>query len=224
MKKTDKMNKIWLFVIMLMINTSVISQQKDEARLLLDKVSTTMKTYNNMILDFSTSLMNEEAGINEDDELPTRGSITLQGEMYNLNYLGNNFIFNGIKLYVINHDEKEVMINDQDLEEEDGLIYPSKLLTFYKEGYNYKMSLIKLINGRKIQFIELTPIDTDSEIVKVNLGIDLKTNHIYKLIQFGDNGTKTTLTIVQFKSNQKISDELFQFDQNSYEKLGYLID
>ena len=67
MKKTDKMNKIWLFVIMLMINTSVISQQKDEARLLLDKVSTTMKTYNNMILDFSTSLMNEEAGINEDD-------------------------------------------------------------------------------------------------------------------------------------------------------------
>jgi hypothetical protein len=190
MKKTDKMNKIWLFVIMLMINTPVISQQKDEARLLLDKVSTTMKTYNNMILDFSTSLMNEEAGINEDDELPTRGSITLQGEMYNLNYLGNNFIFNGIKLYVINHDEKEVMINDQDLEEEDGVIYPSKLLTFYKEGYNYKMSLIKLINGRKIQFIELTPIDTDSEIVKVNLGIDLKTNHIYKLIQFGDNGTK----------------------------------
>jgi outer membrane lipoprotein-sorting protein len=224
MKKTDKMNKIWLFVIMLMINTSVISQQKDEARLLLDKVSTTMKTYNNMILDFSTSLMNEEAGINEDEELPTRGSITLQGEMYNLNYLGNNFIFNGIKLYVINHDEKEVMINDQDLEEEDGVIYPSKLLTFYKEGYNYKMSLIKLINGRKIQFIELTPIDTDSEIVKVNLGIDLKTNHIYKLIQFGDNGTKTTLTIDQFKSNQKISDELFQFDQNSYEKLGYLID
>ena len=224
MKKTDKMNKIWLFVIMLMINTSVISQQKDEARLLLDKVSTTMKTYNNMILDFSTSLMNEESGINEDDELPTRGSITLQGEMYNLNYLGNNFIFNGIKLYVINHDEKEVMINDQDLEEEDGVIYPSKLLTFYKEGYNYKMSLIKLINGRKIQFIELTPIDTDSEIVKVNLGIDLKTNHIYKLIQFGDNGTKTTLTIDQFKSNQKISDELFQFDQNSYEKLGYLID
>ena len=224
MKKTDKMNKIWLFVIMLMINTSVISQQKDESRLLLDKVSTTMKTYNNMILDFSTSLMNEEAGINEDDELPTRGSITLQGEMYNLNYIGNNFIFNGIKLYVINHDEKEVMINDQDLEKEDGVIYPSKLLTFYKEGYNYKMSLIKLINGRKIQFIELTPIDTDSEIVKVNLGIDLKTNHIYKLIQFGDNGTKTTLTIDQFKSNQKISDELFQFDQNSYEKLGYLID
>lgn len=223
MKKTVKMNKIWLFVIVLIINTSVISQQKDEARFLLDQVSTTMKSYNNMILDFSTSLINEEAGINEDDELPSRGSITLQGEKYKLNYLGNSFIFNGIKLYVINHDEKEVMINDEDLED-DGVIYPSKLLTFYKEGYNYEMSVIKKINGREIQFIILTPIDTNSEIVKVNLGIDLKTNHIYKLIQFGDNGTKTTLTIDQFKSNQNISDELFQFDQNSYEELGYLID
>lgn len=223
MKKTVKMNKIGLFVIVLIINTSVISQQKDEARFLLDQVSTTMKSYNNMILDFSTSLINEEAGINEDDELPSRGSITLQGEKYKLNYLGNSFIFNGIKLYVINHDEKEVMINDEDLED-DGVIYPSKLLTFYKEGYNYEMSVIKKINGREIQFIILTPIDTNSEIVKVNLGIDLKTNHIYKLIQFGDNGTKTTLTIDQFKSNQNISDELFQFDQNSYEELGYLID
>ena len=218
------MNKIWLFVITLLVNTSAFSQQKDEAKILLDNVSTTMKSYNNMALDFSTSLTNEEAGIYEDDELPTRGSITLQGEKYNLNYLGNTFIFDGLKLYVINNDEKEIMINDQDLEEDDGVIYPSKLLTFYKEGYKYKMGEIKNIKGRKIQFIALTPIDTDSEIVKVNLGIDIKTSHIYKLIQFGDNGTKTILTIDQFKSNQNISKEMFQFDQNSYEKLGYLID
>ncbi len=224
MKKTYKMNKIWLFVITLIVNTAAFSQQKDEARILLDAVSTTMKSYNNMALDFSTSLTNEEAGIYEGDEQPTEGSITLQGEKYNLNYLGNTFMFDGLKLYVINHDEKEIMINDQDLDEDDGVIYPSKLLTFYKEGYKYKMGIIKSIKGRKIQFVDLTPINTDSEIVKVNLGIDLKTNHIYKLIQFGDNGTKTILTINQFKSNQNISNELFQFDQNSYEKLGYLID
>ena len=224
MKKTDKMNKIWFFVITLIVNTSAFAQQKDEARILLDDVSTTMKSYNNMTLDFSTSLINEEAGINEDDELPTKGSITLQGEKYNLNYLGNTFIFNGLKLFVINYDEKEIMINDQDFEEDDGVIYPSKLLTFYKEGYNYKMGLIKNIKGRKIQFVDLTPIDTESEIVKVNLGIDIKTRHIYKLIQFGDNGTKTILTIDKFKSNQNISDKLFQFDKISYEKLDYLID
>ena len=224
MKKIDRMNKIWLFVIMVMINISAKSQQDNAARILLDDVSETMKSYTNMVFEFSTSLINEEAGINENDQTPTRGSIILKGEKYNLKYLGNTFIFNGNKLYVINHDEKEIMINDQDLDEEDGVIYPSKLLTFYKKGYNYKMGIVETMNGRKIQFVDLTPIDTDSEIIKVNLGIDIKTKHIYKLIQFGENGTKTILTIDQFRSNQNISDDLFMFDQNSYEKLGYLID
>lgn len=224
MKKVDKMKKIGLFVIAFLVSNSVISQQTELAKKLLDDVSSKMKAYNNMQLSFSASLSNEEAGINEDDELPTKGAITLQGEKYNLDYLGNTFIFDGVKLYVINHDEKEIIINDQDLNEDDGFIYPSKLLTFYEEGYNYAMSNIATIKGRKIQFIELTPIDTDSEIVKVNLGIDLKTTHIYQLIQFGANGTKTILTINQFKSNQNISDKLFQFDKTSYEKLDYLID
>lgn len=218
------MKKIGLLIIAFLVSSSAISQQTELAKKLLDDVSSKMKAYNNMQLNFSAYLINEDAGINGDDELPTIGEITLQGEKYNLDYLGNTFIFDGVKLYVINHDEKEITINDQDLNEDDGFIYPSKLLTFYEEGYNYIMSDMTTIKGHKIQFIELTPIDTDSEIVKVNLGIDLKTTHIYQLIQFGANGTKTILTIDGFKSNQNISDTLFQFNKTRYQKLDYLID
>ena len=62
----------------------------------------------------------------------------------------------------------------------------------------------KLINikGRKIQFVTLNPIDSNSDIIKVELGIDAKTKHIYKLIQTGSNGAKTSFTITSFKSNQ----------------------
>jgi outer membrane lipoprotein-sorting protein len=60
--------------------------------------------------------------------------------------------------------------------------------------------------------------------VKVKLGIDAKSKHIYQLIQSGANGAETTLTINQFKSNQNISERLFQFDKAKYEKLDYLID
>jgi hypothetical protein len=183
-----------------------------------------MKAYKNMQLNFSTTLINEEAGINEGDELPSNGKITLSGEKYNLDYLRNTFIFDGNKLYVINHDEKEITINNQDLNDDDGIIYPSKLLTFYEEGYNYSMSNLVATKDRKIQIIELIPMDSDSEIVKVNLGIDVATKHIYKLIQFGANGTKTILTIHQFKSDQNISEDMFQFDKSKYEKLDYLID
>lgn len=218
------MKKLGLILISLIMSTTVISQQTEKAKILLDEVSFKMKAYKNMQLNFSTTLINEEAGINEGDELPSNGKITLSEEKYNLDYLGNTFIFDGNKLYVINHDEKEITINNQDLNDDDGIIYPSKLLTFYEEGYNYSMSNLVAIKGRKIQIIELTPMDSDSEIVKVNLGIDVATKHIYKLIQFGANGTKTILTIHQFKSDQNISEDMFQFDKSKYENLDYLID
>ena len=86
------------------------------------------------------------------------------------------------------------------------------------------MGKLTNMSGRKIQFVELTPIDSNSEIVKVDLGIDAKSKHIYQLIQQGANGAKTTLTINQFKSNQNISELLFQFDKAKYEKLDYIID
>lgn len=220
----DRMKRNVLFMITVVFSSFVFAQQAEDAKKLLDEVSTKMGAYKNMQLGFSTSLINKEAGINEGDELPRNGKIVLQGEKYNLEYLGNTFLFDGETLFVINHDDKEITINDGDLSEDDGFIYPSKLLTFYKEGYNYKMGRLANMNGRKVQFVELTPIDSTSEIVKVNLGIDAKTKHIYQLIQIGANGAETKLTINQFKSDQDLSDLIFKLDKKKYEKLDYLID
>lgn len=220
----SRMKRVFTWIIAVCIMSPVLAQETNKAKQLLDEVSEKMGAYTNMQIGFSTSLVNKEAGISENEEPPHNGKITLQGEKYLLDYLGNTFIFDGKKLYVINHDDKEITVNEDDLSEDDGFIYPSKLLTFYKEGYNYKMGELKNMSGRKVQFVELTPIDSNSEIVKVNLGVDAKTKHIYQLIQLGANGAETTLTINQFKSNQKISDLMFKFDQAKYEKLDYLID
>ena len=204
------------------MSLNVVAQDSSvKAKKLLDEVSTKMGAYKNMYIGFSSMLTNEEVGIKDD---PIRGNITLQGEKYNLNYLGNNFLFDGKKLYVINNEEKEIAVTDGDLDEEDGFIYPSKLLTFYKEGYNFSMGKLKTIKGKKVQFVDLTPIDSNSEIVKVQLGIDAKTKHIYKLVQIGGNGSTTTFTINQFKSNQAISEKLFTFDKDKYLKNNYTID
>jgi len=217
------MRKIGLFIVGLFITLGINAQNSSvDAKKLLDEVSSKMGTYKNMNIDFSSSLIHKEAGITNDP--PIRGNITLKGENYNLDYLGNNFIFNGKKLIIINKEEKEITISNGDLEEEDGFIYPSKLLTFYKEGYTYKMGELKNNNGRKVQFIDLTPIDSNSDIIKVKLGVDAKTKHIYKLTQIGSNGAETTFTITKLKSNQTLSENLFSFDKVKYEKLGYLID
>ena len=218
------MKKITILFLSIFLTTVTFSQNSEKAKSLLDEVSAKMGAYENMSIDFSQTLSNEDAGIMEGDEPPIRGQISLHGEKYSLNYLGNKFIFDGKKLYVINNDEKEITITDGDMSGDDGFIYPSKLLTFYKEGYNFEMGDLKKLKGRKIQFVTLNPIDSKSDIIKVELAIDAKTMHIYKLIQTGSNGSKTTFTITEFKSNQALSSNYFSFDEEKYKKLKFTID
>jgi outer membrane lipoprotein-sorting protein len=218
------MKKTGLLFLSLFITTVLFSQTGEQAKSLLDEVSTKMGSYNNMYIGFSQTLSNEDAGIKEGDEPPIRGEINLQGEKYSLNYLGNQFIYDGKKLHIINHDEKEVSISDSDLGGDDGFIYPSKLLTFYKEGYTLQMGKQQNIKGRNIQFVTLNPIDSNSEIVKVELAIDAKTKHIYKLIQTGANASKTTFTITEFKKNEDLSVNFFTFNKSKYLSKNYTID
>ena len=218
------MKKITILFLSIFLATITFSQNSEEAQSLLDEVSMKMGAYENMYIGFSQSLSNEDAGIKDGDEPPIRGVINIQNEKYILNYLGNKFIYDGNKLYVINTDEKEISITDGDMDGDDGFIYPSKLLTFYKEGYNFEMGRLKNINGRKIQFVTLNPIDSNSDIIKVELGIDAKTKHIYKLLQTGANSSKTTFTITTFRRNQTLSENFFMFDKQKYLDQNYTID
>ena len=87
------------------------------------------------------------------------------------------------------------------------------------------MGNIKQKNGRNLQFVNLFPMNSKSNIIKVELAIEMKKKHIYQLIQTGENGSKTTFTITTFKPNQKLSESLFSFDTKKYsEKNGYTID
>lgn len=219
----DKLKTASLWIL-LVIGQVCGAQSDPTAKALLDEVSKTMGAYDNMYLRFSSYLVNEEAGIKKGDEPEQKGKVTLQKEKYYLEYLENIFIFDGAKLYRINDAEKEVTITEGDIEDDDLMLYPSKLLTFYKEGYNYKMGKLKNVKGRMIQYVSLFPIDSDSEIKEVEICVDKRTKHIYQLIQHGIDGVVTTLTVNEFKSNQELSPTLFTFDRKKYELLEYIID
>lgn len=192
------------------------SQDADKAKALLDEVNAKVKSYDNISIDFKYALQNSSENINQ----VTRGDVTLEGDKYVLNVLGVTRIFDGKTLYTINPEDEEVTISTENTEDEN-TVSPSKMLSFYKEGYTYAMDIIQDVNGRKIQYVKLNPIDTNSEIKQVLLGIDARTKHIYNLIEIGKNGTKTTLTINSLKTNEPISKSLFKFDKNKYK--GYYI-
>lgn len=193
------------------LSLTVASMAQNDAKALLTEVSNKVKSYENISIDFKYVLSNVSENINQE----TRGDVVIKGEQYKLNILGITRIFDGNTLYTISPEDEEVTISSDNSEDEN-TITPSKMLSFYEDGYNYEMDIIQNVKGRKIQYVKLIPIGTDSEIKQVLLGIDAKTKHIYNLIEVGKNGTRTTLTVNSFKTNQPISKTLFTFDESKY--------
>ncbi len=187
------------------------AQNNPKAKQLLDEVYNKTQSYDNISIDFKYALNNANENINQE----TRGDVVMKGDQYVLNVLGVTRIYDGKTLYTISPEDEEVTISSENTEDEN-TITPSKMLSFYKDGYTFEMDIVQDVKGRKIQYIKLNPIDTNSEIKQVLLGIDNTTKHIYTLIEIGKNGTKTTLTVNSFKTNEPISKSLFTFDKNKY--------
>ncbi len=209
--------KKFLFLMAILTTTLASAQDADKAKALLDDVYNKVKSYDNIFVDFKFVLNNEEAGINNE----TRGEVTLKGDKYVADFFGAKQMFDGTKVYTIVPENEEVTIEDKS--EDPDAFSPSKLLTFYKQGHTYAWDIEQNVQGRKIQFVKLTPIDTNSEIKSRLLGVDAETKHIYKLIETGKNGTKTTITVNSFKTDQPLSETLFTFDKDKYENEGYYI-
>ncbi|WP_457610829.1 LolA family protein [Lutibacter sp.] len=205
------MKKITLILIIL-LSISGFSQNANKAKTLLDEVAQKVEAYKNIYIEFNHKFDNTEADIHQE----TRGNVTLKGDLYHLNYMGTEQIFDGKKVYLIIHEDEEVIIQRPSNDEDDETLTPSVMFSFYKNGYTYKMGELKSVKGIKIQYVELTPIDSNSEIKSVLIGIDVKTKHIYNVIEVGKNGTVTTLEIRTFKTNQPISEKLFIFDTAKY--------
>lgn len=190
---------------------NAFAQNDAKAESLLNDVSSKIKSYKNISLDFKYELNNTSENIKQE----TRGDVVLEGDKYKLNILGITRIFNGKTLYTISPEDEEVTVSSDNSDDE-STITPSKMLSFYEDGYTYKMDIIQNVKGRKIQYVKLIPMDTNSEIKHILLGIDATTKHIYNLIEVGKNGTKTTLTVNSFKTDEPISKTLFTFDKSKY--------
>ena len=208
--------KIVVSIFSLFLTISSLKAQNIQS--LLSEVSNKVKSYENIQIDFKYSLENTRENVKQD----TRANITLKGDNYVLNMLGVTRIFDGKTIYTIVPEDEEVTISNYS-KEEDKSISVSEMLTFYENGYNYKMDIQQNIRGRKIQFIKLSPIDSTKEIKNILLGIDMQTKHIYKLIQIDSSGTNYTITVNSFKTNQPISQNLFIFDEEKYINQGYYI-
>ena len=208
--------QIKLFLILLVIGRTIAQEQR--AEILLNEVSESMAQFDNISITFTYELVNRKELIQQKE----KGSLVVEGDAYLLKLMGIEQLSDGINKHTINSENQEVLIEplgngfDEDLS-------PSKIFSFYKQGYRFEWDIMQpLYGGRKIQFIKLIPIDTYSQASYLLLGIDMYTKNIYKLIEVGNDGTETTLTISSFKTNIEIPKNTFVFSLSEYP--NYYID
>ncbi len=210
--KFQKTNTTYFFTLLFAFIFSFSIQAQDKkAKDLLDQVTAKVKSYDNIVIDFKYSLNNSKENINQE----SKGNVTMQDNQYVLNLMGVTKMFDGKKIYTINPEDEEVAISRFD-EKDDNAITPSKMLTFFNSGYKYSWDILQDVKGRKIQFIKLIPISTRDQRKEVLLGIDVQTKNIYSLIEVGKNGTKTTILVNSFKTNQPLSKNQFTFVPSKY--------
>ena len=170
------MKKQFLIAAILLFSLSIQAQDK-KAKDLLDQVTSLVKSYDNIVIDFKYSLNNAKENINQD----SKGNVIMKGNQFVLNFMGVTKIFDGKKSYTIVPEDEEVTISTVN-EKDNSAITPSKMLTFFNSGYKFSMDILQDIKGRKIQYIKLVPTNSKDQRKEILLGIDSQTKQIYNLV------------------------------------------
>ena len=200
-----------LFLFILLLSHPLLSQNTEAASKLLDEVSGKISSFKNIKFDFTYVLENRPENIRQE----TNGSVTISKDLYRINFLGFEQLFDGKMTYTIVPENEEITISDPEEESEFG-INPSEILTIYKKDYAYQWDIKQNVMGKPVQFIKLIPNEEKKELKYLLLGIDMRTKLIYRLIEIGRYDTRTTLTLKNIKTNINLRDDFFLFDKNKY--------
>jgi len=204
------MKTIALLIIFSLINFTTFSQQQDKkAKTILDNVTEKTESYKSMKIDFTYSMENKSADINESKD----GSITLMGDKFRLEIASQLVISDGETVWTYLADAEEVQLNS--VEDDDESINLNKILTSYSEDYKSRFIKATQEEGINVQIIDLVPNEGKSYF-KVRLVINEAKAQIIKSIIYDKNGSTYTYKINKFVGNPSVSVKDFTFNPSEY--------
>ncbi len=201
----------------LLAGTLVNAQAVDntaKAKTLLDALSTKIKAYTSMQIEFSMHLKNGDV-----DETQ-KGKGTIKGEKYFVEMAGKEIRCDSKKVWTYDPDANECAVtclDDGEASDDEDLLNPSKMFTFWEEGLKYTYEKETTDGGVKVDEIKLVPKDPKkSKFHTITLRINKETNMIHSVIVKGKNGETMTYKITKFTANPTTKDSDFKFDKSKY--------
>lgn len=195
-----------------------IAQSDPKAEAILKDVSATNSAYDNLHVDFSYTLENEQAGIND-----TRsGELTLSGVKFHLQLMGQDIYSDGKIVWYVMKEDYEVHIKSLEEFKAETDLDPANIFTQYDQGFKSKFHGKETFEGQAVVAVDLFPEDPGQKpYSRVRLGVDEKTNHIVYSKTFGKDGTNYLLEVKEMKKNQDLASDRFTFSREKFEEMEF---
>ncbi len=208
----NNLSKYFFLACLLLGSLSVVAQNSaEQAKSLLDKVSSFYKAQSSIDTEFSLNIINEEADINE----VQKGSLQVKGEKYKVTTDELIRVSDGYSIWTHFIEDEEVQITEFDPEESE--LSPAKIFTIYEEGFRQEYIGQTEMGGNLFEEIALYPNDPDNPYEKINLFINPQTNLITKANVYSKNGSLIVYKIYNTSFSKDLEDKVFNYDVS---KLG----
>lgn len=196
------------------IATLSFAQQSDPAaKKVLDAVSTKFKTFKAVQATFT--FQSED---NKGNVLGTKkGTASLKGPRYRVSFSGasQEVFCDGANIWTYDKSANEVTITKPD--NSANTITPQKIFSnFYDKDFLYKLNGDKVVSRKRVQEIEMTPVDKTKPFHKVYLLIDKQNKTLYSTRVLDKAGNVMVYTINTMNGSASLPDNLFVFDKNKY--------
>ncbi len=188
------------------------AQTDSKAKEILAAVSKKYRSYDVVKTDFTFTLNNAQAKVNETQQ----GTLYVKANAnkYKVAMTNQDLISDGKVQWTYLKNDKEVQISNVDLSSD--AINPAKIFTIYEKGFKYLYTGEKKAGAKTYQMIDLSPTDTKKSIFKVRLSIDKVTKQIANVVIFEKNGNTYTYNVKTFLPNIKVPEATFAFDAKKH--------
>ncbi len=176
---------------------------------ILDRLTAITESYHTIKTEFAYKMKNAEADIDETEE----GTLFVKGDKYRLLIADQEVICDGETIWTYIEDAEEVQVNS--IEDSEGSITPSNLLTSYNKDYKSKFIRESFQYGTTVYIIDLTPVEGKS-YYKIRVIIDKKKDQLLEFTIFDKSGSTYSYIINKFLPNIEIEDSYFFFNAEDF--------
>lgn len=212
------MNKLIMGLVVLIFGIGSLSAQPKgmgkndpDAKKILDGVSAKFKSFKGVTAKFQLKIENA-AGKN----LGTKsGTVFMKANKYRVSVTGQEIYCDGANITTYDKSANEVTITKVDPTANS--LTPQKIFSnFYDKDFLYKLNQETVIAGKKIQEIELTPIDKSKPYFKILVFVDKASQVINSTKVFEKAGNRITYSVLGINTTTPVAEGQFIFDAKKY--------